>query len=152
MDTPVFNPGFLYVRDDQMDEQQSLGVFYDAPGWRHEDFYAFLLMQRVFGNFNQFFNHECLIDLPFQNNMMHEFVRTIPDLERYDAIFSPYSDCGIFGHYFFGSSKYAQHMSYLGGHIGEMMSEYLTDVEVTRAKNKMYNELLSVQAASDHMQ
>ena len=79
-------------------------------------------------------------------------MRAIPDLERYDAIFSPYSDCGIFGHYFFGDARYAQSMAYLGGIIGQIMSEYLTDLEVTRAKNKMYNELLAIQAASDQMQ
>ena len=79
-------------------------------------------------------------------------MRVIPDLDRYDAIFSPYSDCGIFGHYFFGNAKYAQHMAYAGGIIGEIMSEYLNDVEVTRAKNKMYNEILSIHTASDQMQ
>lgn len=43
LDTPKFEPGLLYVRDDVM-ENQSLGVFYDAPSWRDEDFYAFLLI------------------------------------------------------------------------------------------------------------
>ena len=43
-------------------------------------------------------------------------------------------------------------MGYVGGIIGEVMSEYLTDAEVTRAKYKLYNELLSVQSASDTMQ
>lgn len=32
------------------------------------------------------------------------------------------------------------------------MSEYLTDTEVTRAKYKLYTELLSVQSVSDTMQ
>jgi hypothetical protein len=84
--------------------------------------------------------------------MLHEFLRAIPDLARYDAIYSPYSDCGIFGHYFFGDPNYTMHMSYIGGIIGEMMSEYLTDIEVSRAKNKLYNELLMVQSVSDSMQ
>ncbi len=43
-------------------------------------------------------------------------------------------------------------MSYVGGIIGEIMSQYLTDLEVTRAKNKLYNELLSVYSISDCMQ
>jgi predicted Zn-dependent peptidase len=29
----------------------SIGVFYDAPSWSHKDFYSFLLLQRVFGNY-----------------------------------------------------------------------------------------------------
>ena len=75
---------------------------------------------------------------------MHDFVKNIPDLQRYDAIYSPYSDCGIFGHYFYGDPRFTQNMSYIGGIVGEVMSEYLTEVEVTRAKYKLYNELLSV--------
>jgi hypothetical protein len=35
-------------------------------------------------------------------------------------------------------------MSYVGGIVGPILSEYLDDVEVTRAKYKLYNELLSV--------
>ena len=42
-------------------------------------------------------------------------------------------------------------MSYIGGIAGVSLSEYLTDIEVTRAKNKLYSELLSVQSASDMM-
>ena len=83
---------------------------------------------------------------------MHEYCKAIPNLQQYDAVYSPYSDCGIFGHYFNGEPDYTQHMSHLGGTIGEIFSHYLSDVDVTRAKNKLYNELLSVQSASDVMQ
>lgn len=43
MDTPEFDPGLLYVRDEMM-QTQNLGVFFDAPSWKDEDFYAFLLL------------------------------------------------------------------------------------------------------------
>ena len=43
-------------------------------------------------------------------------------------------------------------MSYVGGVIGEMFAEYLTDEEVTRAKYKLFNELLSLQDVSSLMQ
>ena len=62
LDTPKFEPGLLYVRDDIM-ENQSLGVFYDAPGWKNEDFYAFLLIQRIFGNWSQESYYETMIDV-----------------------------------------------------------------------------------------
>ena len=62
LDTPVFEPGYLYVRDDMM-QNQSLGVFYDAPSWKDEDFYAFLLLQRIFGNFNLEMYHESMVDV-----------------------------------------------------------------------------------------
>jgi hypothetical protein len=40
----------MFVRDDEM-INSNVGVFYDAPSWKHEDFYAFLLLQRMFGSF-----------------------------------------------------------------------------------------------------
>ena len=83
---------------------------------------------------------------------MHDLCKEIPDLQRYDSIYSPYTDCGIFGHYFFGNPQFTQHMSYVGGIVGEILAEYITDVEVTRAKYKLYNELMQVESASDVMQ
>jgi hypothetical protein len=59
--------------------------------------------------------HEAMSDCISQTNVMHDFVKTIPEVQRYDAIYSPYSDCGIFGHYFSGDPKNTQIMSYLGG-------------------------------------
>jgi predicted Zn-dependent peptidase len=50
LEKAVFNPGLLFVRDDEM-INSSIGVFYDAPSWSHKDFYSFLLLQRVFGNY-----------------------------------------------------------------------------------------------------
>jgi len=43
LDKPVFNPGLMFIRDDEM-INSNVGVFYDAPSWKHEDFYAFLLL------------------------------------------------------------------------------------------------------------
>ena len=49
-DKCVYTPGLLMIRDDEM-LNSSVGVFYDAPGWKHEDFYSFLLLQRMIGNY-----------------------------------------------------------------------------------------------------
>ena len=40
----------MYMRDDEM-YNSSVGVFYDAPGWTHEDYYAFMLLERMIGQF-----------------------------------------------------------------------------------------------------
>jgi hypothetical protein len=50
-DKPIFTPALLFIRDDEM-VNSNVGVFYDAPSWKHEDFYAFLLLQRIFGNYS----------------------------------------------------------------------------------------------------
>jgi hypothetical protein len=38
------------IRDDEM-YNSSVGVFYEAPHWKHPDFYSFLLLQRMFGSY-----------------------------------------------------------------------------------------------------
>jgi len=37
---------------------------------------------------------------------MHALLAETPDILRHDCIYSPYSDCGIFGHYLFGNDPY----------------------------------------------
>ena len=88
-------------------------------------------------------------DVQIQNNTAFEFMRQIPDLVRYDGQFCPFTDVGIFGHFFQGSSRYTQEMSYLGAILPEILSEYLTDEEVTRAKNLAFNEMMGVETVSD---
>jgi len=58
LEKAVFNPGLLMIRDDEM-INSSIGVFYDAPSWKHEDFYSFLLLQRMMGAYeiNQHSSH-----------------------------------------------------------------------------------------------
>ena len=52
----------LYVKDEQT-QYCSMGVFYNSPGWKHEDFFAMLLLQRIMGNFNSELYHETLSDV-----------------------------------------------------------------------------------------
>lgn len=43
LEKPIYNPGLMMIRDDEM-VNSNVGVFYDAPSWKHEDFYGFLLL------------------------------------------------------------------------------------------------------------
>lgn len=43
LDKAIFTPGLMMIRDDEM-VNSSIGVFYDAPSWKHEDFYGFLML------------------------------------------------------------------------------------------------------------
>lgn len=40
---PIYTPSLLMLRDDEM-VNSNVGVFYDAPGVNHEDYFAFRLM------------------------------------------------------------------------------------------------------------
>lgn len=107
LDRPIFTPALLFIRDDEM-VNSNVGVFYDAPSWKHQDFYSFLLMQRIFGNYNIERNASHLNDVKKQYNSMHAMIGDLPDVTRHECIYSPYSDCGIFGHYFFGNEVFTR--------------------------------------------
>ena len=40
---PDFNSGLLFMKDEDL-VNSNVGVFYEAPGWKHKDFYSFLLL------------------------------------------------------------------------------------------------------------
>lgn len=51
-DLPYFTPSLMYMRDDEM-ANINIGVFFQAPSWSHEDYYSFLLYQRILGEYQQ---------------------------------------------------------------------------------------------------
>ncbi len=130
----------------------NVGVFYDAPSWKHKDFYSFLLFQRIMGSYNIQRNASHLNDVKKQYNSMHAMLGDLPDVTRSECIYSPYSDCGIFGNYFFGNEVFTRQMNYCGVGLPTIQAHFLNDVEVIRARNKLYNELMGIQSCTDLLQ
>jgi len=61
---------------------------------------------------------------------------------RADCHYFAYSDCGIFGNYFYGNEIFTRHMNYCGVHLPTVYAHYLNDVEVIRGKASLFNDLL----------
>jgi len=70
---PVYIPGLLMVRDDEM-YNSNVGVFFDAPSARDEDYYAFRLLQAMIGDFRFDKHVEHLNDMKKQYNAMHNML------------------------------------------------------------------------------
>ena len=64
---------------------------------------------------------------------MHALLAETPDITRHECIYSPYADCGIFGHYFFGNEPFARQMNHAGMCLPNVYSEHMSDIEVIRA-------------------
>lgn len=64
MNTPIFTSETLFMQDNDM-TNVNVGVFYPAPDWRNKHFYAFLLLQRIFGNYSSERNADHLSDIKF---------------------------------------------------------------------------------------
>lgn len=148
---PIYHPGLLFIRDDEMINTNT-GIFFDAPSWHDKDYYAFLLFQRVFGSWKYDENGTNLNAPQKQYNQLHAGLGELPDVTKAECIYSPYSDCGIFGNYFFGNEVLTRAMNYLGLVTPSFYGYSVHEHEIYRAKNKVYNELLNIQSASDVMQ
>ena len=78
-DQAVYTPSLLFIRDDEM-YNSNVGVFYDAPGIKHEDYYAFLLLKHMFGSYRIDKHAEHLNDVKKQYNSMHALLGDLPDV------------------------------------------------------------------------
>ena len=47
---PIYIPAILMIRDDEM-YNSNVGIFYDAPSVKDEDYYAFYLLKNMFGSY-----------------------------------------------------------------------------------------------------
>jgi len=141
---PIYIPALLMIRDDEM-INSNVGIFYDAPGVKHEDYYSFLLLKNMFGSYRLDQHAEHLNDVHKQYNSMHALLGDLPDVTRADSHYFAYSDAGIFGNYFFGNEVFTRQMNYCGVCLPTIYSHYLNDVEVIRGRNFLYNSLLSTE-------
>lgn len=123
----------------------NVGVFYDAPSFKDPDYYAFLLMKHIFGSYRIDKNAEHLNDVKKQYNSMHALLGDLVDVTRGDSLYYAYSDCGIFGNYFFGNEVFTRQMNYCGVCLPTIYSHFLNDVEVYRGRNDLYNSLMTNQ-------
>lgn len=148
-DKPYFTPSMMFMRDDEM-ANINIGSFFEAPGWTHEDFYAFQLFQRILGEYTSdkyTGNHLNASDR--QYNTIHTHLGNLPDVTVHKAIYLPHSDTGLFGNYFHGNEVHGFQMLYLGQLILSDYALHLNQVEVFRGKNALYNELLTSETGTD---
>lgn len=113
-EAPIYTPSCTMMRDDEF-YNAAVGVFYDAPSWQHEDFYAFLLLERILGQYSLDKNGPAhLNDSGKQYSMFEGYLSALADVTKGNAIYSPYSDCGLFGTYIYGNEVFARQMVYTG--------------------------------------
>jgi processing peptidase subunit beta len=145
---PIYVPALQMMRDDEM-YNSNVAVFYDAPGYKDPDYYSFQVLKRIFGTFRLDKNAEHLNDVAKQYNALHGMIGDLPDVTIHNSHYFAYSDCGIFGQYFFGNEIFTRQMNYCGMVLNTVYGHYMNDVEVFRARNKYYNELLSTEGVLD---
>ena len=143
-DTPLLTGSQINIRDDDVDLAHA-GIFLQAPGWNHEDYYAFQVLKRLMGDFDPkrdgIINHARL-----QYNFLHGWLGECEDVIAHEAMYFAYKDIALFGHYISCLD--------LGAHLAPVSvlkanrraTSYIMDSELYRSRNRYYNELLMGQS------
>ena len=145
---PIYIPALMFIRDDEM-VNSNVAVFYDAPSVKDPDYYAFKLLQNMFGDYRIDKHAGHLNDVKKQYNSMHAMLGDLPDVTLAESLYYAYSDCGIFGNYFFGNEVFTRQMNYCGVCLPTIYAHFLNDVEVFRGRNRLYNKLLTQETPSE---
>lgn len=74
---------------------------------------------------------------------MHAMLGDLVDVTKADCLYNAYSDCGLWGNYFFGNEVFTRQMNYIGVCMPTIYSHFMNDVEVYRGRNNLYNSLLN---------
>jgi processing peptidase subunit beta len=149
---PIFTPSVTFMRDDEL-YNTGVGVFYDAPSWHHEDYYGFLLMERVIGQYQMDKNGQAhLNNCNKQYRAIEAVLGRLPDVTKLSSFYTPYGDCGLFGTYLYGNEVYSRWMTYLGIFYPALYGHYFNSVEIFRARAKLNQELLNIQSPTDVLQ
>lgn len=67
----------------------------------------------------------------------------MPDVTLHKCEYIPHSDCGLFGNYLYGNEVFGNQILFLSQYVLTEYASYINSVEVFRAKNAIYNELLN---------
>ena len=145
-DACIYTPALLMMRDDEM-YNANVGVFFDAPSVNHQDYYQFQLLKHMIGDYQIQKHAEHLNDVGKQYNATHSLLGDLPDVTRQACHYFAYSDCGIWGSYLFGNEIFVRQMNWVGLAAPVHYGEYVTEVEVVRARNAYWNSLMKEQNA-----
>jgi len=77
-----------------------------------------------------------------QYNSHHVNLGDLPDVTKAECVYAPYKDCGIWGNYYFGNEVFTRQMNFMGLTTPTNRATGINEVEVFRARNKLYNELM----------
>jgi predicted Zn-dependent peptidase len=147
---PVYTPCVVQTRDEKA-TTSSLCVFNPAPSWADPEYWAFLLLQRIMGDYST--SKKMKIDDPeLQYNHLHKRLDQAQGISKHECLYIPYKDVGLFGHYI---SCQHESTGQIAKQLVENFQDYIEDLnefEISRGKNKVYTELLGIELGSDIVQ
>ena len=67
-------------------------------------------------------------------------------MTRQTCKYFAYSDCGLWGSYLFGNEIFVRQMNWVGLAAPSFYASFVSEVEVVRARNALWNKLMRQQS------
>lgn len=144
---PKFYGSQMQVKEENI-PLAHMGLFYPAPSWKHVDYFAFLVLQRLFGEFDP--SKEGFVNLlSSQYNPLHRYLGEFNTSGKHECIYLPYKDCGLLGSFISTedlSSDIPPMLSLLNMH---QAADNISDEAISRARNKIYTEIFNTESGEE---
>lgn len=145
---PIYTPSLMFMRDDEM-ANMNVSVFFNAPSWTNEDYWAFLLINRLMGEYREDRHTGMNLNaVDRQYSTWHKMLGSNPDISIAKSFYMPQSDGGLWGNYLHGNEVHGAQMCFGSQNCVSEFAYDLNQAEVFRARAELFNELLNQNSGS----
>ena len=143
-DKPFLTPSVMFQRDDEM-ANLNVGVGHLVPAYGEPEYIVMNFFEKIVGSYNANNNGFAHLNSPQkQYNYMQRYLGSMPGVTLQTIKYQGFSDFGILTSFVHGNDVWAKQMMYVNQHILSYYAHNLNQVEVFRARAKIFNELLSI--------
>lgn len=119
-------------------------VFFNAPNYTNEDYWAFHMLNNLIGEYNELKHTGANLNATDrQYSTMHKLLGNLPDVSIQKSFYLPGSDCGLFGSYLHGNEVHGPQMCMVSQYVATEYAYHINQAEIFRARAQAFNWLLN---------
>ena len=141
---PQFAPRVALIQGTK--ESLKSGVFWNAPEFGHPDYFAFLVIARIIGEYQE---------QKFEYTQSGESLSEIStfldgsEVKKFKCGYMPYINCGLFGCFIEGNTEdCAEMVTFMIAFINDFKNN-LKDEDVLKERNKLFSEMMKYESGDD---
>ena len=142
---PTFVPRTSII--DGPEGSLKVGVYWQAPSWSDSDYVAFLVLQRIMGDY------EPMDFEPTQKSKslsdISTFLSQNQRIRKFRSGFVPYKHSGLFGCFIEGEASSASHMTTFVPTFVQDLKNNINDEDVLKIRSNLFSELMMIESGND---
>jgi processing peptidase subunit beta len=112
MDKPIYTASLMFMRDDEM-ANMNIAVFFNAPSYTNEDYWAFTLLNKLMCEYREDRHTGMNLNaVDRQYSTWHKWLGNLPDISITKPFYFPGSDGGLWGNYLHGNEVHGAQMCF----------------------------------------